>query len=127
MATEEEEQRRIEQLRAVEDYRVAILKSVENDDQIGQYAYNENWNKTEAERLRERGRQLDENESVAKERYEELKCEEVTGGFDANGYRHQVISDYVDRKMEEQNAEREKKRAEIAAQMQNSNENSNHL
>lgn len=112
-----------EQRRAAEDYRTAIEKSVENDDQIGQYAYNENWNATEAERLRERGRELDENESAAKERYEELNCEEVTG-LDADSYRHEVISEKVDREMEE---ERERKRAEIAASMQNSNENSNHL
>ena len=112
-----------EQERAVRDYRMAIEKGVENDEQMGQYGYNSNWNENEAARLRERQSQLDANESAAKERYEALGCQERTG-LDADGYRHQVIEEETKRKMDEL---REQKRAEVAARMQNSNENSNHL
>ncbi len=115
--------RQDEQERAVRDYRVAIEKSVENDEQMGRYGHNSNWNETEAARLRERGRELDASESVAKEQYDALKCEESTG-LSSDGYRHQVIEEMSRRKMEEI---REQKRAEIAARMQNSNDNTNHL
>lgn len=115
--------RQEEQERAVRDYRVAIEKSVENDEQMGRYGHNSTWNETEAARLRERGRELDASESAAKEQYNALKCEESTG-LSSDGYRHQVIEEMSRRKMEEI---REQKRAEIAARMQNSNDNTNHL
>ena len=101
----------------------AIEKSVENDEQMGRYGHNSNWNETEAARLHERGRWLDASESAAKEQYDALKCEESIG-LSSDGYRHQVIEEKSRRKMEEF---REQKRAEIAARMQNSNDNTNHL
>ena len=112
-----------ERERAIQDYRTAIEKSVENDEQMGQYGYNSNWNETEAARLRERQSQLDASESAAKEQYDALKCEESTG-LSSDAYRHQVIEETSQRKMEELRA---RKRAEVAARMQNSNSNSNHL
>jgi len=115
--------RQEEQKRAVQDYRAAIEKSIENDEQMGQYGYNSNWNATEATRLHERQSQLDENESAAKEQYESLNCQECTG-LSADGYRHQVVEETTKQKMDDL---REQKRAEIAARMQNSNKNSNHL
>ena len=115
--------RQEEQERAVRDYRIAIEKSVENDEQMGRYGYNSSWNETEAARLRERGRELDASESAAKEQYDELRCEESTG-LSSDGYRHKIIEEVSQRKMEEL---REQKRAEIAAQMQNSNDNTNQL
>lgn len=115
--------RQEEQECAVRDYRVAIEKNVENDEQMGQYGYNSNWNETEAARLRERSRELDASESAAKERYEALNCEEATG-LSSEAYRHQVIEEASHRKLEEL---REQKRAEVAARIQNSNANSNHL
>lgn len=112
-----------DQERAVRDYRVAIEKNVENDEQMGQYGYNSNWNETEAARLRERSAELDASESAAKEQYDALNCDESTG-LSSDAYRHQVIEDVSQRKMEEI---RELKRAEIAARIQNSNDNTNHL
>ena len=90
--------RQEEQERAVRDYRVAIEKSVENDEQMGRYGHNSNWNETEAARLRERGRELDASESAAKEQYDALKCEESTG-LSSDGYRHQVIEEMSRRKI----------------------------
>ncbi|MBQ7177756.1 MAG: hypothetical protein IJS08_10110 [Victivallales bacterium] len=112
-----------EQNRAVLEYRDAIRKSVEHDEQMGQYGYNSNWNSTEAERLRERGEALDENEKCARERYESLNCQETTG-LSSDDYRHQVIEEDTKRRMEEL---REQKRAELEARMQQSNENTNHI
>lgn len=112
-----------EQERVVQDYRDAVKKSVENNEQMGQYGYNPGWNETESIRLHERQEQLDANENAARERYESLNCQERTG-LSADGYRHQVIEEATKQEMEEL---RERKRAEIAARMQNSNENSNHL
>lgn len=112
-----------EQELAVRDYRIAIEKSVEHDEQSGQYGYNPNWNSTDAEKIRERGAQLDENERTAKERYDSLNCKEVTR-LSSEDYRHQVIEEDTRRKMEEL---REQKRAEIAARMQVSNNKNNNL
>ena len=55
-----------EQQKATDNYRSAIEKSVENDEQIGRYGNSPNGNRTEAERLQERGRQLDEDEAAAR-------------------------------------------------------------
>ena len=80
-----------EQQKATDNYRSAIEKSVDNDEQIGRYGNSPNWNRTEAERLQERGRQLDENEATAKAEYERLGCDKETGQ-DAGAFRHDVIS-----------------------------------
>ena len=112
-----------EQERAIRDYREAIEKSVENDEQIGQYGYNSNWNETEEARLRERGAELDANESAAKEQYEAHNCEEATG-VSSEAYRHQVVEEATKQKIE---VLRERRRAEIEAQMKNSNQNTNSL
>lgn len=85
-----------EQQKATDNYRSAIEKSVENDEQIGRYGNSPNWNKTEAERLQERGRQLDENEAAAKAEYERLGCDKETG-HDAESFRHDVISKKTER------------------------------
>lgn len=85
-----------EQQKATDNYRSAIEKSVENDEQIGRYGNSPNWNRTEAERLQERGRQLDENEATAKAEYERLGCDKETG-HDAESFRHDVISKKTER------------------------------
>ena len=112
-----------EQERAVREYRSAIEKSIEHDELMGQYGYSSNWNRNEAERMRERKDQLDENEQAAKDQYEALNCRDNTG-LSSDEYRHQVIEEDTKRRMEDL---REQKQAEIAARMQNSNNNTNHL
>ena len=109
-----------EREQAIQDYRNAIEMSIENDERNGLYGYNSTRNATEAERLRERGVQLDENERIAKERYDSLGCQESTG-VSSDGYRHKVVEEMRQKEL------REKKRAEIQARMQTSNSNTNHL
>ena len=108
---------------AVRDYRIAIEKSVEHDEQTGKYGYDPNWNSTEAEKMRERRAQLDENERAAKERYDSLDCKDLTG-LGSEGFRHQVIEENSKRQMEEL---RERKKAEIAAKMNNTNDKTKKL
>lgn len=108
---------------AVRNYRSAIEKSVEHDEQSGQYGYNPNWNRTEAEKMCERRMLLDENERIAKERYDSLNCKELTG-LSAEEYRHQEINEETKCKMKELRA---KKTAEIVASIQNSNDKTNNL
>lgn len=85
-----------EQQKAVDNYRSSIEKSVDNDEQIGRYGNSPNWNRTEAERLQERGRQLDENEAAAKAEYERMGCDKENGQ-DAEAFRHDVISKKTER------------------------------
>ena len=85
-----------EQQKAVDNYRSAIEKSIDSDEQIGRYGNSPNWNRTEAERLQERGRQLDENEAAAKAEYERMGCDKENG-HDAESFRHDVISKKTER------------------------------
>jgi len=87
-----EENQNVDRGRIVDDYKHAIIKSVEHDEmQHGDTA-------TEREQYNERSQQLDENEAVAKEQYDSNHCEEVTG-LSSDGYRHQVIEDYTHEQM----------------------------
>ena len=83
--------------RIVEDHKHSIIQSVEHDEmQHGD-------NSEMREQYDERTRQLDENESVCKEQYDNNHCEEITG-LSSDGYRHQVIDDYTHDKMAETSA-----------------------
>ena len=95
-----------EQQKAVDNYRSSIEKSVDNDEQIGRYGNSPNWNRTEAERLQERGRQLDENEATAKAEYERLGCDKETGQ-DAGSFRHDVISKKTEREYPSHDGEKD--------------------
>ncbi len=78
--------------RIVDDYKHSIIQSVEHDEmQHGD-------TKAEREWYSERSYQLDENEAIAKEQYDNNYCEEVTG-LSSDGYRHQVIKDYTHEQM----------------------------
>ena len=83
--------------RIVDDYKHSIIQSVEHDEM--------KHGESEAirEQYDERTRQLDENESVCKEQYDNNHCEEVTG-LSSDGYRHQVIEDYTHDQMAEKSA-----------------------
>ena len=92
---EENQNESVNRGRLIDDYKHSIIQSVEHDEmEHGDTA-------VEREQYNERSQQLDENEAVLKEQYDEKHCEEVTG-LDSNGYRHQVISDRVDRQMAEE-------------------------
>ena len=82
----------IDRERIVDDYKHSIIQSVEHDEM--------KHGESEAmrEQYDERTRQLDENESVCKEQYDNNHCEEVTG-LSSDGYRHQVIEDYTHEQM----------------------------
>lgn len=86
------EQQEIDRERIAGDYRNSIIASVEYDES----------KVPEARDLREQhqeyGKKLDEDEASLKEQYGELGCAEQTG-LDADGYRHQVISDYTHEQM----------------------------
>ena len=83
--------------RIVDDYKHSIIQSVEHDEmQHGDTA-------AEREQYSERTHQLDENEAVAKEQYDNNHCEEVTG-LSSDGYRHQVIEDYTHEQMADKSA-----------------------
>ena len=86
------ENQNVDRGRIVADYKHSIIQSVEHDEmQHGDTA-------TEREQYNERSHQLDENEAVAKEQYDNNHCEEVTG-LSSDGYRHQVIEDYTHEQM----------------------------
>ena len=92
-----EENQNVDRWRIVDDYKHSIIQSVEHDEmQHGDTAI-------ERELYNERSHQLDENETVAKEQYDNNHCEEVTG-LSSDGYRHQVIEDYTHDKMAETSA-----------------------
>lgn len=92
-----EENQNVDRGRIVDDYKHSIIQSVEHDEmQHGDTAI-------EREQCNERSHQLDENETVAKEQYDNNHCEEVTG-LSSDGYRHQVIEDYTHDKMAETSA-----------------------
>lgn len=112
-----------EQEEAIRNYRAAIEKNIADEEAFGRYAQRRDRNEPELERLREQKNRSDQNEDAAKARYEELNCES-NSGLSADGFRHQVTEEYTQREME---ALREKKREEIAAQMQNENSNANHM
>lgn len=95
-----------EQQNAADNYRSAIEKSVDNDEQIGRYGNSPDWNQTEAERLQERGRQLDENEAAAKAEYERLGCDKETGR-DSESFRHDVISKKTEREYPSHDGEKD--------------------
>ena len=87
-----EESQNVDRGRIVDDYKHSIIQSVEHDEmQHGDTAI-------EREQYNERSHQLDENEAVAKEQYDNNHCEEVTG-LSSDGYRHQVIEDYTHEQM----------------------------
>ena len=95
-----EENQNVDRGRIVYDYKHAIIQSVEHDNHGPS-----TWTCEEArdskvlrEQYSERGRQLDENEAVAKEQYDNNHCEEVTG-LSSDWYRHQVIEDYTHEQM----------------------------
>lgn len=98
-----DENENIDRERVIGDYKHSILQSVEHDEAWGKQAYSPDYDKYQREWNAERSKQLDENEAVLKAQYDENHCEEVTG-LSSNGYRHQVISDRVDRQMAEEAA-----------------------
>jgi hypothetical protein len=100
-----DENENIDRKRVIGDYEHSILQSVEHDEAWGKQAYSPGYDKYQQEWNAERSKQLDENEAVLKQQYDEKHCEEVTG-LDSNGYRHQVISDRVDRQMAEEAAQK---------------------
>ena len=92
------ESENVDRGRVVDDYRHSIVQSVEHDEmKHGDTA-------VEREQYNERSHQLDENESTAKEQYDNNHCEEVTG-LSSDGYRHQVIEDYTHEQMDGNQAE----------------------
>ena len=95
-----EENQNVDRGRIVDDYKHSIIQSVEHDEN-----HPGTWSESEArdsqalrEQYAERGKQLDENEAVAKEQYDNNHCEEVTGQT-SDDYRHQVIEDYTHEQM----------------------------
>ena len=92
-----EENQNVDRGRIVDDYKHSIIQSVEHDEmQHGDTAI-------EREKYNERSHQLDENETVAKEQYDNNHCEEVTG-LSSDGYRHQAIEVYTHDQMAEKSA-----------------------
>lgn len=82
-----------------EMYKHSIIQNVEHDemkqDQL-EGAMREQYN--------ERTKQLDENESVLKEEYDNTHSEEITG-LTSDGYRHQVIKEYTHDKLADKQTE----------------------
>ena len=93
---EQTENENVDRGRIVDDYKNAIVQSVEHDENNpGTWSNEEARNsQTLREQYNERSHQLDENEVTAKEQYDNNHCEEVTG-LSSDGYRHQVIEDYT--------------------------------
>ena len=89
------EQQEIDRERIAGDYRDSIIASVEHDESKAPEA------RDLREQYQEYGRKLDEDEASMKEQYGACGCAEQTG-LDADGYRHQVISDYTHEQMAEQ-------------------------
>ena len=101
-----EENQNVDRGRIVDDYKHSIIQSVEHDEN-----HPGTWSESEArdsqalrEQYAERGKQLDENEAVAKEQYDNNHCEEVTGQT-SDDYRRQVIEDYTHEQMADKQAE----------------------
>lgn len=101
-----EENQNVDRGRIVDDYKHSIIQSVEHDEN-----HPGTWSESEArdsqvlrEQYAEQGKQLDENEAVAKEQYDNNHCEEVTGRT-SDDYRHQVIEDYTHEQMADKQAE----------------------
>ena len=88
----------VDRERIAADYKHSIIQSIEHDEM--QHGESE----AMREQYDERTRQLDENESVCKEQYDNNHCEEATG-LSSDGYRHQVIEDYTHEQMAEKSAE----------------------
>lgn len=95
-----EEDQNVDRGRIVDDYKHSIIQSIEHDEN-----HPGTWSESEArdsQALREqyaaRGKQLDENEAVAKEQYDNNHCEEVTGQT-SDAYRHQVIEEHAHEQM----------------------------
>ena len=91
-----EENQNVDRGRIVDDYKHSIIQGIEHDEN-----HPGTWSESEAsdsqalrEQYAERGKQLDENEAVAKEQYDNNHCEEITGQT-SDDYRHQVIEDYT--------------------------------
>ena len=93
-----EQDETIDRKRAVEDYKNAILRSVEHDEEWGKQAYSPNYDKHQMQWNMERNKQLDEKEAVAKSQYEERHGEAETG-LPADAYRRQVIGERVDQQL----------------------------
>lgn len=100
------EQQEIDRERIAGDYRNSIIASVEHDEASAKVPDDQNLR----EAYQEEGRRLDENESGLKEQYEENGCEEQTG-LSADGYRHQVISDYTAERFATQDQEAQEAQA----------------
>jgi len=107
----------------VRGYRAAIEKNYVDQEAFGVYAQRRDRNEAELERLRDQKDRSDQDEDEMRAQYEECGCESVTG-LSADGFRHKVAEEQRAREVEEL---REKKRAEIAAEMEQSNAKSNCL
>lgn len=84
----------VDRERIVDDYKHAIIQSVEHDEM------RHGDSPALREQYDERTWLLDENESACKEQYDNSHCEEVTG-LSSYCYRHRVIEDYTHEKMAE--------------------------
>ena len=82
------EQQEVDRERIAGDYRNSIIASIEHDEMAAPQAG------ALREQHEECGQRLDENEASLKEQYDACGCEEQTG-LSADGYRHQVVSDYT--------------------------------
>lgn len=100
---------RSRQNEAIFRYRIAIERQLGHSDEIGRCSRIEDAGarKFEYERLRERGKQLDEDEDVCRAEYEKWNCEEVTRRS-ADEFKTGVIRDY----------EKERKLAELKESME---------
>ena len=80
---------------AILRYRIAIERQLEHSAEVGRCGRIEDAGARECEyeRLRERGKQLDEDEDVYRAEYEKLNCEEVTHRS-AEEFKTGVIRDY---------------------------------
>lgn len=94
---------RARQNEAILRYRIAIERGQEHMDEIGRCGRIDDTEarKFEYERLRERGKQLAEDEATCKDEYEKWHCEEVTH-LSADAFESGVTRDYeVNRKVAE--------------------------
>jgi hypothetical protein len=86
---------RARQNEAILRYRIAIERGQEHMDEIGRCGRIEDSGARnfEYERLRERGKQLAEDEAVCREEYEKWHCEEITH-LSADAFESGVMRDY---------------------------------
>ncbi len=94
---------RAKQEEAILRYRIAIERGHEHMDEIGRCGRIEDpeARKFEYERLRERGKQLAEDEATCREEYEKWHCEEVTH-LSADAFESGVTREYeINRKVAE--------------------------